>query len=223
VAASSEVATALYRDSTQPVDVRTADLLARMDLDEKIAQLTYVGAVSNASIVAAVKNGGVGGLQCGEDASTCVLAVNQLQAQLKKTRLAIPASIFAETTHSGGFVGSTVFPMPVTIGASWNTTLMEAIGSATASEARAAGIDQGLGPILQVCTDPRFGRMEENFGEDPFHVSRMGVAATRGLQGRNCGGANATLAGNKISAQAKHFAICASSKPLCRFTACTYQ
>ena len=137
-----------YRDPTQPVDVRTADLLARMDLDEKIAQLTYVGEVGNASTAAAIKNGGVGGLQCSEEASTCVSAVNQLQAALKKTRLGIPASIFAETTHSGGFIGSTVFPMPVTVGASWNTTLMEKIGAATATEARAAGIDQGLGPIL---------------------------------------------------------------------------
>jgi beta-glucosidase len=210
--ASKEAAAALpepvYRDPAQPIDVRTADLLGRMTLDEKIAQLTYVGGVGNASTVAAVKSGGVGGLQCGENASTCLAAVNQLQAALQKTRLGIPASIFAETTHSGGFIGSTVFPMPVTTGCSWNTSLLERIGAAIALEARAAGIDQALGPILQVCTDPRFGRMEENFGEDPFHVSQMGVASTQGLQGRDCGGANVSLASDKVSAQAKHFAIC---------------
>ena len=140
VAAAAHISVPAYRDATQSVDVRTADLLARMDLDEKIAQLTYVGAVGNTSTMSAVKNGGVGGLQCGDEASTCVVAVNQLQAALKKTRLGIPASIFAETTHSGGFIGSTVFPMPVTVGASWNTTLMEQIGAATATGVVADGI-----------------------------------------------------------------------------------
>eukprot|EP01044_Picomonas_judraskeda_P022791 COSAG03_NODE_5790_length_1173_cov_5.262570_1_plen_143_part_00 len=67
---AAPVATPVYRDSSQPVDARTADLLARMTLDEKIAQLTYVGAVGNASTAAAVKNGGVGGLQCGDQASS---------------------------------------------------------------------------------------------------------------------------------------------------------
>jgi beta-glucosidase len=155
-----------YKDPSQPVDARTADLLARMTLDEKVAQLTYVGSVGGGAINASVKNGGVGGLQCSSNATSCIADVNALQTALKtRTRLGIPASIFAETTHSGGFVGSTVFPMPITTGCSWNTSLLEAIGAATALELRSAGGDQGLGPILQVCTDPRFGRMEENFGE----------------------------------------------------------
>ena len=200
--------TAAYRDPTNSIDVRTADLLARMTLDEKVAQLTYVGGVSNSSIATAVKNGGVGGLQCQQSAASCVAAINQLQAALKtKTRLGIPASLFSETTHSGGFPGSTVFPMPVTLGASWNQTLLEQVGSVIALELRSAGGDQGLGPILQVSTDPRFGRMEENFGEDPFHVATMGVAAVHGLQGTDCGGANVSLAGDKIAAQGKHYAV----------------
>ena len=204
----SSASSLLYKEPTQPVDARTQDLLSRMTLEEKIAQLTYVGAVGAAAINASIKAGGVGGLQCGSDAPTCITAVNEIQAALKtKTRLGIPVSVFAETTHSGGFVGSTVFPMPITTGASWNTSLMEALGSAIALELRSAGGDQGLGPILQVCTDPRFGRMEENFGEDPFHVGKMGVGSTVGMQGRNCGGANVTLAQGKVSAQAKHFAV----------------
>ena len=62
----------------------------------------------------------------------------------------LQASIFTETTHTGGTAGSTVFPMPVSLGASWNTSLMEAIGTAIALEMRSAGFDQGLSPILQV-------------------------------------------------------------------------
>ena len=209
-ATSSDIAhqPAVYRDASQPVDARTQDLLARMTLEEKIAQLTYVGGVGGGAINNSVKAGGVGGLQCSSDAPTCIAEVNAMQAALKgKTRLGIPVSVFAETTHSGGFVGSTVFPMPVTTGASWNTSLMEEIGTAIALELRSAGGDQALGPILQVCTDPRFGRMEENFGEDPFHVGAMGVGSVRGLQGRDCGGANVSLAPGKVSAQAKHFAV----------------
>ena len=62
----------------------------------------------------------------------------------------------------------------------------------------------GLSPILQVCTDPRFGRMEENFGEDPYLVGELGAAATRGMQGAaGCHGANTSLPPNKVASQAK--------------------
>jgi hypothetical protein len=73
----------------------------------------YLGSVGPSAINTSIKNGGVGGLQCAEDASTCIQQVNELQAALKtRTRLGIPVSVFAETTHSGGFFGSTIFPMP---------------------------------------------------------------------------------------------------------------
>ena len=198
----------LYKDASQGIDARTADLVARMTLDEKVAQLTYVGTVGPGATAAAVKAGGVGGLDCNLNATECARAVNALQGALKtRTRLGIPASIYMETTHTGGTLNSTVFPMPITVGASWNRSVMEAIGEATALELRSAGGDQGLSPILQVCTDPRFGRMEENFGEDPFHVAAMGVAAVHGLQGRGgCGGANTSLPPNRVASQAKHYA-----------------
>lgn len=77
---------------------------------------------------------------------------------MKANRLGIPASYYAETTHSGGAPGTTVFPMPCSQGASWNTTLVQRIAEINALELRSSGGDQGLSPILQVCTDPRFGR-----------------------------------------------------------------
>ena len=76
---------------------------------------------------------------------------------------------------------ATVMPMPVSQGASWNLSMVEDIGRINALELRSSGGDQGLSPILQVCTDPRFSRMEENFGEDPMLVAAYGVAALQGL------------------------------------------
>eukprot|EP01044_Picomonas_judraskeda_P019260 COSAG03_NODE_4022_length_1718_cov_1.779494_2_plen_250_part_00 len=86
---------------------------------------------------------------------------NEIQRRvMQSTRLKIPASFYGETTHCGGARGTTVFPMPCSQGASWNTTLVGAIAAANALELRSAGGDQALSPILQVATDPRFGRLE---------------------------------------------------------------
>ena len=187
----------LYLDPAQSVDVRTSDLLARMTLPEKIAQLGYGAGASNATAQCARARGlGLGGVSCGAPtARDCPGWTNTLQACLANTtRLGIPASIYAETTHSGGTVGSTIFPSPVGLGATWNATLVREIASAIALELRATGGDQALSPVLQVVTDPRFGRGEENFGEDPHLVATMGAASVRGLQGEDgLGGAGTYL------------------------------
>ncbi len=107
--------------------------------------------------------------------------------------------------------------MPCSQGASWNLTLVEEIGRINALQLRAAGGDQALSPILQVCTDPRFGRMEENFAEDPFLVSKYGVAAVTGLQGMDgLGGASEYLGSprTRVASQAKHFAMV---RPCCHY------
>lgn len=86
---------------------------------------------------------------------------NEIQRRvMQSTRLKIPASFYGETTHCGGARGTTVFPMPCSQGSTWNTTLVSAIAAANALELRSAGGDQALSPILQVATDPRFGRLE---------------------------------------------------------------
>jgi len=77
----------------------------------------------------------------------------------------------------------TIFPGPIVLGMSWNQSLATSVGSVIAKEARAAGINRGLCPVLQVVTDCRFCRMPESFGEDPTHVSAMGGAVTLGLGG----------------------------------------
>ena len=118
--------------------------------------------------------------------------------------------MYGETTHSGGANGTTVFPMPCAQGASWNESLIEAISTANALQLRASGGDHALSPVLQVATDPRFGRLEENFAEDPYLVAAYGVAATRGLQGRDGMDGASTYLGSprtKVAAQAKHYAV----------------
>ena len=101
--------------------------------------------------------------------------------------------------------------MPVLQGATWNTSLIREIAEINALELRSSGGDQALSPILQVCTDPRFGRMEENFAEDPFLVASYGVAAVHGLQGDDgLGGASEYVGSPEthVMSQAKHFAMC---------------
>ena len=102
-----------------------------------------------------------------------------------------------------------IFPMPAGQGASWNRTLVRAIASAVAAEARASGADRGFSPELQVATDPRFGRTQENFGGDPFLVSELGVAATHGLHGGNVDGPDSYLPdyNTTITSEAKHYAV----------------
>lgn len=86
---------------------------------------------------------------------------NEIQRKvMQSTRLKIPASFYGETTHCGGARGTTVFPMPCSQGSTWNKSLVGAIAAANALELRSAGGDQALSPILQVATDPRFGRLE---------------------------------------------------------------
>jgi beta-glucosidase len=240
------LAHALYKNASQPIEARVADLLSRMTLAEKAAQLGYslFGCNPNAGGYIGGCNpwGGHGNAACstetnktkceahtgscfwvvgdGGKASCVSIAYNALdgpavrnavqQKVMTATRLKIPASFYGETTHCGGARGTTVFPMPCSQGASWNATLVGAIATANALELSSAGGDQALSPILQVATDPRFGRLEENFAEDPFLVGAYGVAAVRGLQGDGGGMGPSTYLPDPtrhVASQAKHFAM----------------
>lgn len=208
-------------DASVPVDTRVDALLSQMTNREKNAQLNYgsgnpkVHDATNASAVvdAIVALGGVGGVGCVLPAEECVQWIADIQRGLKaKMRIWIPAMQICESTHSGGVSGTTLFPMPVVMGQSWNVSLMEAIGRQQGLQARAGGCSQALSPVLQVTTDPRFGRVAENFGEDPHLVSQFGFAALAGIQGRrNVGeGSNAsTYLFDPVHhpfCQAKHYA-----------------
>jgi len=210
-----------YRNPKLTPDRRTKDLLARMTLEEKVAQMICVwrekadtlvdtdGQFDPAKARAAFKKGNglgqVGRLSDagqGLDARKMAEVANAIQRFfLEESRLGIPVIIHEECLHGHAAVDGTSFPQPIGLGATFDPDLIESLYAMTASEARARGAHQALTPVVDVARDPRWGRVEETFGEDPFLVSRMGIAAVRGFQG------DATFRDKtRVIATLKHFA-----------------
>jgi beta-glucosidase len=102
---------------------------------------------------------------------------------IENSRLGIPVVFHEECLHGHAAVDGTSFPQPIALASTFNPALIESIFSVTALEARSRGAHQALTPVVDVARDPRWGRVEETYGEDPFLVSRMGIAAVRGFQG----------------------------------------
>jgi len=102
---------------------------------------------------------------------------------VEESRLGIPVIFHEECLHGHAAVGGTSFPQPIGLAGTFNPTLVESLYGMTAEEARGRGTHQALTPVVDVARDARWGRVEETFGEDPYLVSRMGVAAVRGFQG----------------------------------------
>jgi beta-glucosidase len=128
--------------------------------------------------------------------------VNAVQKWLiENTRLGIPALFHEEALHGLVAPGGTHFPVPLGLARAWDPALLERVMSVAAAEARARGVHHVLSPVVDLGRDPRWGRIEETYGEDPYLVSRLGVAAVRGYQGRSL-----PLAKNKVFATLKHFA-----------------
>lgn len=200
----------LYRDPSQPIAARVADLLSRMTLDEKIAQLGSAwvyqllddGALSPAKARALMRHGigqitRIGGATSVRPADSARLA-NAIQAYLRdETRLGIPALVHEETCSGYLARGATCFPQIIGVASTWEPDLVEAMGGVIRAQVRSVGGHQSLAPVLDVTRDPRWGRTEETFGEDPYLVARMGAAYVRGLQTEDVAGG--------IVATAKHF------------------
>ena len=206
----------VYKDSAVPIELRIKDLLGRMTLEDKCRQLDIWHPASDLSkpeelkkALTALKDtvsNGIGFLQFNVqmDAADYISQFNAIQKYfVEHTRLKIPAVSNGEGCH--GFVGnadqSTVFPSPPLLGSTWDTTLVEQVYSAVADEMRSYGITHAATPVIDLLRDPRFGRSEEFFGEDPFHVGQIGVAAIFGLQGRSF-----RIDNDHLLACAKHFA-----------------
>jgi len=100
-----------------------------------------------------------------------------------ESRLGIPVVFHDECLHGHAAIGGTSFPQPIGLGATFNPELVERLYTMTAAEARARGVHQALTPVVDVAREPRWGRVEETFGEDVHLVTRMGVAAVKGFQG----------------------------------------
>ena len=221
----------LYKDARAPIQARVADLLARMTLPEKIAQIRTAWAAKGEMIdelefvperaSAAFPDGighvtrpsdkrgvpGITGAAGGTAArwrtpAQTVAFINALQRwALEDTRLGIPVLLHEESLHGYMATEATMFPQAIALAGTFDTDLMRRIQSITAREVRARGVPLVLSPVVDIVRDPRWGRIEETWGEDPYLAAEMGVAAVEGLQGP---GKFERLADGKVFATLKH-------------------
>ncbi|MTV36302.1 glycoside hydrolase family 3 N-terminal domain-containing protein [Duganella radicis] len=216
----------VYRRSGAPISERVRDLLGRMTLDEKVAQLccmwmTKVSIVERETFAfspekaARVIPHGIGQIARPSDLAgsgrfqtksfrepeDAVAFVNAVQRfAIEQTRLGIPVLFHEETAHGLAVKGGTSFPIPPALGSTWDPVLVEQCFAIAGRQARRRGVTVGLSPVLDLLRDPRWGRSEEFFGEDPYHVGQMGAAAVRGLQGTA-----RPIGPDKVFATLKHF------------------
>ena len=210
-----------YRNPALPIEQRLDDLLGRMTLEEKVAQL------QSRRVDDPTAWDGQGDFSGGRDAAMLFLGtgayynlemlgkadanfpprtkaerINSVQRFMReKTRLGIPVFFFGEALHGFMAPGATAFPQAIALGSTWDPALIEEVFAAAALEASARGTRQVLSPVLDLARDPRWGRTEECYGEDPYLVSRMGLAAVLGLQGRG-----SAIDRHHVAVTLKHFA-----------------
>lgn len=182
-----------YKNPKLAIEDRVADLLSRMTLEEKVEQISG-GRHPDAGLI---DPSGQLPYKTAEDVfkemyrlenkmtpRTRALAHNALQRhQLEKTRLGIPSIFFGEALHGYMAYGSTSFPQALALASTWDPALVKQVFTAAADEMASSGANHAFTPVLDLARDPRWGRTEETYGEDPFLGSRMGVAAITGLQG----------------------------------------
>jgi len=173
-----------YLNSKLPIEQRVNDLLGKMRLEEKIAQLQCeIQEVEGKNIVTEKGIGGLGILLRALSAKEAAEKANRIQKlAIEKTRLGIPIIIHDEALHGLVAKDATSFPQAIGLASTWDTELMERIATVIGKETRSRGIHQVLSPVVNIARDVRWGRVEETYGEDPFLTSRMGVAFCKGLE-----------------------------------------
>ncbi len=187
---------ARYLDATQSPAQRATELLSLMTLDEKLAQLGGVwstslienGAFSEARAQEKLANGTghmtrIGGATVFTPAESARFTNAIQQFLIEHTRLGIPAVIHEESCAGYLARGATCFPQAIGLASTWEPELIEAMTRVIRMQMRAVGAHHSLAPVLDVARDPRWGRTEETFGEDPYLIAQMGVAYVKGLQG----------------------------------------
>ncbi len=199
------------RNSSLSISQRTADLLRRMTLEEKVEQLrggrTSVYGIVDPTGQFTVKDirgnfREIYGMQSRRSPREQAVYRNALQRYAReKTRLGIPQIFQDEALHGYTAEGATSFPQALALASTWDPCLIQRAFTAIADEAASAGINQVFAPVLNLARDPRWGRTEETYGEDPYLTARMGVAAIKGLQGEHF-----MIDRHHVLATAKHFA-----------------
>jgi beta-glucosidase len=204
----------LYRNPAAPIEQRLDDLLSQMTVPEKVRQLDLY---SGTALMSSQKDEthaadsarlpperaqslwgdlGVGGIH---DLYPTPEQSNAIQRWvIDHNHLGIPALFIEEALH--GFNEGTVFPAPINLAATWNPELARQTAAAIAAETRATGVDMILAPVLDLAREPRWGRVEEDFGEDPYLTGRMGLAYVQGAQGESLN------TDHTVVSEPKHFA-----------------
>ncbi|KAJ5482586.1 hypothetical protein N7475_001398 [Penicillium sp. IBT 31633x] len=198
--------TPLYKDAKAPVEKRVKDLLGRMTIDDKMSQLiqgditnwmnqtsgefNYTGLVNSMEMKA-------GMFYVGYPVAWDWISENIKKAQdylVHNTTLGIPAIVQSEGIHGFLIGNATIFNSPIAYGSSWNLDLIEKMAEIVAQEAKALGVNQIFAPVVDLAREPRFGRVEETFSEDPFLTGEIGYSYVKGVQRK------------KVSSMVKHFA-----------------
>jgi len=175
----------VYKDQTASESDRVSDLLNRMTLDEKIAQITMLTTRFN-EIIDGSNNGtlpqeGIGSAYIGDKVEPA--EINRVQKfMVENTRLGIPFLLMGESIHGLAYTGATVFPQAIGLASAFDVELMSEIADVIGKEAEIVGIRQCYAPNLDISRDPRWGRVEENYGECPYLTSRLGVSYIKALQ-----------------------------------------
>ena len=218
----------LYKNTAAPAARRVQDLLSRMTLEEKAAQMMCIWQEKSTKLQDAGGNfdfkkakkhfshgHGLGQVGRPSDAGskptdvgigkkpreTAVLTNAIQEFFIKNSRLGIPVIFHEECLHGHAAIGATSFSQPIGLGATFNPNLVRALYAMAAEETRVRGAHQALTPVVDVARDPRWGRVEETFGEDPYLVTQLGIASVRGFQG------DASFKDKKhVIATLKHFA-----------------
>jgi beta-glucosidase len=212
-----------YKNPALPIDARVKDLLKRMTLEEKVAQMESTwqnhgqdvgannffvdekGQLDETKARQILKNG-LGQISRpseGRGPEDMANFTNRLQhIVIENSRLGIPLMFHEECLHGFVALGATSYPQAIGLAATWDDALLNRIFNAVALEARSRGAHECLMPVVDLARDPRWGRTEETYGEDPYLAGRMGVAAVRGLQGDG-----PEVDGNHVFATLKHFAV----------------
>jgi beta-glucosidase len=227
--AATRAAGPVYKDARAPIDLRVRDLMGRMTLDEKVAQLDVLSTRKRAvmtpagafdpALATTVHPNGIGQITRPSDRAGAATAtntgtdvsgrwrtpadtiayINTAQAWARRTRLGIPILFHEEALHGYMAPEATSFPQAIALSGTFDRDLMHRVSSVIAREVRAHGSTLVLSPVVDIARDPRWGRIEETFGEDPYLCGEMGVAAVTGLQGEGH-----ELGPDKVHATLKH-------------------
>lgn len=197
-----------YQNPNVSVEDRVNDLLSRMSLEEKVRQMDMSKGpnfkegedFSKEKASELIGKLGVGAIH--DIYPRSAKMINDLQRfVIKNNEWGIPALIMCEMLHGYLGEGATAFPMNIGLGATWDPKLMKQIGQVIGTEARAHGVHYGLGPVLGIGREPRWGRVAETFSEDAYLAGEIGLGMIKGIQGESL------TSDNSIIAEPKHFAV----------------